>query len=84
MMSINLFNIYKKSLINLLVQLVDWFSQLSNQLTGFDQMEIAIKEVYQKKWRLYIRKYMSSKLLSIEENGLESFYIDISLTNKKK
>ena len=27
---------------------------------------------------------MSSKLLSIEENGLESFYIDISLTNKKK
>ena len=47
-------------------------------------MEIAIKEVYQKKWRLYIRKYMSSKLLSIEENGLESFYIDISLTNKKK
>ena len=36
MMSINLFNIYKKSLINLLVQLVDWFSQLSNQLTGFD------------------------------------------------
>ena len=33
---------------------------------------------------LYIRKYMASKLLSIEENGIEGFYIELSVTNKKK
>ena len=39
---------------------------------------------------LYIRKDMASKLLSIEENGMEGFYIEVifykevSLTNKKK
>ena len=38
----------------------------------------------------YIRKDMASKLLSIEENGIEGFYIEVffykevSLTNKKK